>query len=221
MDPNHPADPYTPHHGYYPGVSAMPDRYRYRYRHCFQGGNQDGGRGVEWVGGDQLPHHAQSNRTKQDGYSKLKHRNSNDYQKQQYPGNRNNMRYNEHGVGPGLHHQKGGIGDRYRGNSQFPSGHNPDQPDQLPRARHRNRSDLHTQYGEVKAHGYGNYSGAGQFLPHHNRIKTGQCDQSPGRDHTHKGGSRRRLGDRRKDDTPRRDNTRVPRTRLYKKLEED
>ena len=88
MDPNHPADPYSPHHGCYPGVSAMPDRYRYRHRHCLQGENQDGGRGVEWVGGDQHPHHAQSDRTRQDGYPKLKYRKSNDYQKQQYPGNR-------------------------------------------------------------------------------------------------------------------------------------
>ena len=118
------------------------------------------------------------------------------------------------------------------GNSQFPSRHKSDQPDQLPRFRHRDNTDLHTQYGEVKAYGYGNYSGVGQFLPHHYRCNPGQGDQSPVGDHTHKGGSRGKPEDRReintlrrdlpvRDYTPRRTGTSVPRRKLYENLEMD
>ena len=90
----------------------------------------------------------------------------------------------------------GGVGNRYRGNNQFPSRHHSDHPNQLPRFIHRDSSDLHTQYGEVKAHRYDNYSGADQSLPHHKGIKPGQWDP-PGRDQTYKGGSRGRPESRR------------------------
>ena len=90
----------------------------------------------------------------------------------------------------------GGVGNRCRGNSQFPSGRHSDHHDQLPGFIHRDGSDLHTQYGEVKAHRYGNYRGGDQSLPHHKGNKPVQWDP-PGRDQTYKGGSRGRPESRR------------------------
>ena len=90
----------------------------------------------------------------------------------------------------------GGVGNRCRGNSQFPSGHHPDHPDQLPGFIHRDGLDLHTQYGEDKVHRYGNYRGGDQSLPHHKGNKPVQWDP-PGRDQTYKGGSRGRPESRR------------------------
>ena len=88
------------------------------------------------------------------------------------------------------------------GNSQFPSKHKPDHSDQLFGLTHKDNMNLHTKYGEVKNCRKGNQGGVGQFLPHHNRCKSGQHDQYPGRDHT--------LGNT----TPRRGGTSTPRRRL-------
>ena len=83
--------------------------------------------------------------------------------------------------------------NKIAGNSQFPSKLNSDHPDQLFRSTHKNNTNLHTRYGEVKVCRYGNYSGVGQFQPHYNSCKPGQHDQYPGRDHTYRGGGDSKL----------------------------
>ena len=107
------------------------------------------------------------------------------YTDQHYVGNRNIVKNNEHGRGPGNHHQNLGLDTSIGRNSQFPSRHKTGHSDQWSRSKNRNISYLHMPYGEVKANRNGNHSDTGQFHQKHNKGKPGHRCQYLGGGHTY------------------------------------